>query len=173
MIRVAILTVSDSASTGHREDLSGPLLQGRCQELGWQVAASEVLPDDEHKIRELLFTWADSGQFSLILTTGGTGISARDFTPEATRPVLEKELPGVSELIRTKGLDQTPFSALSRGLAGTRKNSLIVNLPGSPKGAVYSLKVIEHLVPHILRLLAGDTAHGNSMSPADISKIKI
>ncbi len=159
MVRVAILTVSDSASAGKREDLSGPALKRRCEELGWDVIASAVLADDEAAISRKITDWTDSGFASLILTTGGTGISARDNTPEATRKVIERELPGISELMRAKGLNQTQFSVLSRAVAGTRKQALIVNLPGSPAGALYSLSVIEALVPHVLELLAGDTEH--------------
>lgn len=159
MIQVAILTVSDSVYAGKREDLSGPALAGLCRELGWDVVASAVLADDETVISQKIMNWAEGEVAALILTTGGTGISARDNTPEATRRVIERELPGVSELMRAKGLEQTHLSALSRGLAGTRKHAFIVNLPGSPAGALYSLSVIEALVPHVLQLLRGDTEH--------------
>ena len=159
MIRVAILTISDSAAAGTREDLSGPALRKRCEELGWPVTESSTTPDSVTKISHQLFEWADNGSVTLILTTGGTGISARDNTPEATRAVIDRELPGVAELMRSKGLEQTPFSVLSRGLAGTRKRTLIVNLPGSPKGALYSLSVIEGLAEHVIKLLTGETEH--------------
>jgi molybdopterin adenylyltransferase len=165
MIRVAILTVSDSSFSGSREDLSGPALLKRCEELGWSVAASTVLPDDESQISKQLARWADGDTASLLLTTGGTGIGPRDHTPEATRAVLDRELPGLGELMRIKGLEQTRFSVLSRGVAGTRKRALIVNLPGSPKGAVHSLSVIEDLVSHAVALLAGDTEHGVHGTP--------
>jgi molybdenum cofactor synthesis domain-containing protein len=159
MIRVAILTVSDSATTGKREDVSGPALQQRCKDFGWTVAAAAVVPDDPDEIAAALTNWADYVIAELILTTGGTGISARDHTPEATRRVLDRELPGIAELMRLKGLEQTPFSVLSRAVAGTRKRSLIINLPGSPRGAVHSLGLVQPLVPHALGLLAGDTEH--------------
>ena len=159
MIRVAVLTVSDSVSTGKRKDLSGPAVKRHCEALGWEIVASDVLADDEAPISQKIRDWADKGVASLILTTGGTGISARDNTPEATRGVIERELPGVSELMRAKGLEQTHLSVLSRGLAGTRKQALIVNLPGSTAGALYSLSVIEALVPHVVELLAGNTEH--------------
>ena len=159
MIRVAILTVSDSAALGKREDVSGPAVHRRCEQLGWSVVAEEVVPDDEGAIAARLRDWADGLTASLILTTGGTGVSARDVTPEATRSILDKDIPGIVELMRSKGLEQTKFSVLSRAMAGTRKRSLIVNLPGSPRGAVHSLGVIEHLVPHIVDLLEGRTEH--------------
>ena len=159
MIRVAILTVSDSASTGKREDLSGPALRSHCEKLGWGVVVSALVADDPASISQKVIDWADAGAASLILTTGGTGISARDNTPEATRGLIEREIPGISELMRAKGLEQTQFSVLSRGIAGTRRGSLIVNLPGSPAGALFSLSIIEGLVPHITGLLAGHDEH--------------
>lgn len=159
MIQVAILTISDSASAGTREDLSGPALRKRCEELGWPVLETAIAPDSETEIVRRLSEWADGGLITLILTTGGTGIGARDNTPEATRTVIERELPGIAELMRSKGLEQTPFSVLSRGIAGTRKRTLIVNLPGSPKGALYSFAVIEGLAPHVIKLLGGETEH--------------
>jgi molybdopterin adenylyltransferase len=159
MIGVAILTVSDSAVAGTREDLSGPALRARCEELNWTVVGSDVVPDEEGIISERLKSWADNMIASLILTTGGTGVSPRDVTPEATRAVLDREIPGMAELMRWKGLEQTKFSVVSRGVVGSRKQALIVNLPGSPKGAVYSLSLIEGLVAHVVDLLAGKTEH--------------
>ncbi|MBV8895572.1 MAG: MogA/MoaB family molybdenum cofactor biosynthesis protein [Acidobacteriaceae bacterium] len=159
MIRVAILTVSDSAAAGKREDLSGPALRARCEEVGWAVVESKVVPDERRLISEHLTRWADGEIVSLILTTGGTGVTLRDVTPEATRAVIDREIPGVAELMRWKGLEQTKFAVLSRGVVGSRKRALIVNLPGSPKGAVYSLSLIESLVAHVVDLLAGKTEH--------------
>jgi molybdenum cofactor synthesis domain-containing protein len=159
VIRVAILTISDSASTGTRTDLSGPALQTLCGELGWPVMASAIVPDEEAKISEILRDWADHDVASFIVTTGGTGVSARDVTPEATRAVLDRELPGIAEFMRAKGMEQTEFSILSRAAAGTRKHALIVNLPGSPKGALYSLRLIHSIVGHVVDLLAGQTQH--------------
>jgi molybdopterin adenylyltransferase len=162
MIRVAILTVSDSVARGTREDASGPAIRERCKQFGWAVAEEEIVPDDESMIAERLQDWADASAASVILTTGGTGLSARDVTPEATRSVLDREIPGMAELMRSKGLEETRFSVLSRAVAGTRKRALIVNLPGSTRGAVHSLKVIEGLVPHIIDLLEGRTEHAAS-----------
>jgi molybdopterin adenylyltransferase len=158
---VAILTVSDSAVAGTREDLSGPLLRKRCVELGWQVIASNAVPDDEGAITEVLKRWSDEDAMELILTTGGTGIAARDITPEATRGVLDREIPGFGERMRAKGLEQTPLAPLSRALAGSRRKTLIVNFPGSPKGAIHSLNAIADLIPHAVQLLSGHTKHAD------------
>lgn len=162
MIRVAILTVSDSTAASTRKDLSGPALVARCQELNWLVVATKTVADDGAAIAQEIQAWADDSGVPLILTTGGTGVSARDVTPEATRAVLQKEIPGIAELMRSAGLDQTKLSVLSRGLAGTRNGSLIINLPGSPRGALHSFNAIQHLVPHVIDLLEGRTEHGSA-----------
>lgn len=159
MIRVAILTVSDSAVAGSREDASGPAIRARCQVLGWTVLRQAAVADDSDSIATQLKNWADSGEVQLILTTGGTGIAPRDVTPEATRSVIEKELPGLGEVMRLEGRHHTQFAVLSRGVAGTRGKALIVNLPGSPKGAVQSLDSIAGVLPHAIALAAGHTEH--------------
>jgi len=161
MIHVAIVTVSDSAVAGTREDRSGPKLRERVEALGWVVAAQELVPDEPGQISALLQRLADSGSISVILTTGGTGVALRDVTPEATRAVIEREIPGVAEVMRAEGSKFTPLAALSRAVAGIRGRSVIINLPGSPKGAVESLDSISKLVPHIVDLLEGRTGHAD------------
>jgi molybdopterin adenylyltransferase len=159
MIRVAIVTVSDSVVAGTREDLSGPALRIRCEELGWTVTFHTALPDDSAAIARKLIEWADGGHVQLILTTGGTGVAPRDVTPEATKRVIERELPGLAEVMRLEGRKKTKFAVLSRGVAGVRGETLIVNLPGSPKGAVESLGAIANVLPHAIDLAAGRTEH--------------
>lgn len=159
MIDVGVLTISDSSASGRREDVSGPEVRRRCEELGWRVAVSDVVPDVHNQIAAKLVEWADGRSLQLILTTGGTGAAKRDITPEATASVIERELPGLTELMRSEGLKKTKFAALSRAKAGTRDKTLIVNLPGSPKGAVESLNAIADIVPHAVDLLGGRTEH--------------
>jgi molybdenum cofactor synthesis domain-containing protein len=154
-MRVAVLTVSDSVSRGEREDLSGPAIVAFCRGLGWELMAGLRVADDPAAIRQQLRELADSGRVDVILTTGGTGIGPRDNTPEATLAVADRVIPGIAEEMRRKGAEKTPTALLSRSLAAVRHKSLIVNLPGSPKGAVESLEAVAHLLPHAVQVLHG------------------
>lgn len=159
MIRVAIVTVSDSVFNGTREDRSGPALETRVRQRGWDVPYTTVLPDDADRITGTLRDLSDEGTASLILTTGGTGAAARDVTPEATRQALERELPGIAEHMRGEGAKSTLNAILSRAVAGTRGRTLIVNLPGSPGGACQSFDAVADVIPHVVDLLEGRTEH--------------
>lgn len=159
MPKAAVLTISDSSSAGKRPDRSGPAVRDRLEQLGWSVSVTEIIPDEAEQIGHRLSTLADGGQVAAIFTTGGTGVAIRDVTPEATRAILDREIPGFRELMRMRGREFTPLAALSRSLAGIRGKVLIVNLPGSPKGAVQSLDAIVELVPHVLDLLTGRSEH--------------
>ena len=157
--RAKILVLSDTASEGRREDLSGPELRRLLEAQGWQVVGFEVLPDDQEKIRSCLEGWTDGDECDAVFTTGGTGLAPRDVTPEATRAVLEKEVPGIAELMRGEGLKKTRLASLSRGLAGVRNRKLIVNLPGSVRGARESLESILDILPHAIDIAQGRTQH--------------
>jgi molybdenum cofactor synthesis domain-containing protein len=154
MTSAAVLTVSDSAFRGARADGSGPAVRERLEQLGWSVAALEVVPDERDMIAARLTALADSNRVAAIFTTGGTGVTVRDVTPEATRDAVDREIPGLGELMRAAGRAQTPLAVLSRATAGTRGRVLIVNLPGSPRGAVESLDAIAGVLPHLVQLLA-------------------
>jgi len=154
-LRVAIVTVSDRASRGEREDLSGPALEAAVRESGGEVIGRTVVPDERDAIAAELTRLADDVHAPLILTTGGTGFAPRDVTPEATRAVLHKEAPGLAEHARAEGARKTRHAILSRGVAGIRHSSLIVNLPGSPKGARETFDAILPVLPHALSVLAG------------------
>ncbi|MBE0657985.1 MAG: MogA/MoaB family molybdenum cofactor biosynthesis protein [Bryobacteraceae bacterium] len=166
MMRAAVLTISDSSFSGEREDVSGPVVRRRVEGLGWTVVAAMVLPDEVEAIKEALRARAASGEVDVILTTGGTGVSPRDVTPEATRAVIDKEIPGLAETMRIVGRQKTPRAVLSRAVAGLAGRVLIVNLPGSPKGALESLDAIVDLIPHIVDLAAGRTGHPEAGQPA-------
>jgi molybdenum cofactor synthesis domain-containing protein len=159
MIHVAIITVSDSTAAGRREDRSGPALEERARQAGWTVVRRAAVADEQEQIAELLKSIADSDAANVILTTGGTGIAHRDVTPEATRAVIEREIPGIAEVMRFEGRKHTPLAALSRAICGVRGRTLIINLPGSPKGAVESLDAVAGLAAHVVDLLQGRTAH--------------
>ena len=154
-MRVAVLTISDSVSRGEREDLSGPAVVAFCRGLGWEIAGTGVVSDDLGAVRDRLREFADSQRQDCVLTTGGTGISPRDNAPEATQAIADRLVPGIAEEMRRKGLEKTPTAVLSRAVAATRGKTLIVNLPGSPRGAVESLEAVAHLLPHAVQVLHG------------------
>ena len=159
MIQAAVLTISDSSFTGVRQDRSGPAVRARLEQAGWLVTVFEVLPDEAQQISDRLRSLADESGLDVVFTTGGTGVTARDVTPEATRAVLDREIPGLGELMRAEGRKFTPRAVLSRATAGHRGQTLIINLPGSPGGAVESLDAIFELLPHVINLLRGETSH--------------
>jgi molybdopterin adenylyltransferase len=158
-LRAKILVLSDAASRGERQDRSGQILVEILQAHNWRIVASEILPDDLERIRERLETWIAQEDCDAIFTTGGTGLGPRDVTPEATRSAIDKEIPGLAELMRAEGLKQTRRAALSRGLAGAANGKIVVNLPGSPQGARESLDAILDLLPHAIDIAQGRTQH--------------
>jgi molybdopterin adenylyltransferase len=157
-IRAAILTVSDRSARGERADRSGPALASWLGQRSVAVAHAAILPDEPDTISSQLTEWADSGACDLILTTGGTGVSPRDRTPEATLRILEFSIPGLAEVMRAESFKRTPHSALSRAVAGVRKQALIVNLPGSPDGALENLAIVWPAIVHAIDKIRGDTS---------------
>ena len=155
-MKAAVLTVSDRSSAGERADRSGPVLRRVLEDLGAEVVDVQVVPDDRDQIEQALRRWADDVRVDLVLTTGGTGLAPRDVTPEATLAVIEREAPGLAEAIRLRSLDVTPMAMLSRGVAGVRARTLIINLPGSPKAVVECVAVIAPVLAHAVELLRGD-----------------
>jgi molybdenum cofactor synthesis domain-containing protein len=159
-VRLAILTISDACSRGERADASGDLIASWGRERGYTLAERALVPDETVRIAAILAEWADGNGADIILTTGGTGLTERDVTPEATRAILDKEAPGIAEAIRMSAFPRFPRSALSRGLAGVRGKTLIVNLPGSPGGVRDGLGVLTNLVDHAVELVRGvQTSH--------------
>ncbi len=154
-MRVSVVTVSDSVSSGKSEDRSGPVVVTRCRELGWEVVSSTVSPDDRAAIESLLKKTADAKNVDVILTAGGTGVGPRDVTPEATIAVAERLIPGFGEHMRWEGAKKTPRAILSRAVAAIRGTTIIINLPGSPRGAVESLEAIAEFLPHSVSILHG------------------
>lgn len=156
MISVAILTLSDKGSKGEREDLSGPAIGEMLKGIGAEIKHYEILPDEKQMIKEKLIEF--SPKVDLILTTGGTGLSPRDVTPDATREVIDKEIPGIAEIMRSEGMKKTRRSMLSRAVAGVREQTLIVNLPGSPKAVKENLEVILDILSHAIEKIKGDSS---------------
>ena len=159
-LSAAVVTVSDSCARGQRKDASGPAVAQLLEKLNFSVLAQEVVPDDEIRIQNLLIRLAR--QVRLIVTTGGTGIAPRDVTPDATAGVCDRMLDGVAEKMRSEGMKKTQYAALSRGICGVRGQAIILNLPGSPNGAVESLAAVAGLLPHAIELLSGQTEHKSS-----------
>lgn len=155
-MKAGILTLSDKGAKGEREDLSGPALRVWLGERGVQTAVYEMIPDEADLISSKLIEWADAAELDIILTTGGTGVSPRDVTPDATVKILDKVIPGFGELMRTRSLAKTPSAILSRAVAGIRGRTLIINLPGSPRGAVENLESVWGAVPHAVAKIQGD-----------------
>jgi molybdenum cofactor synthesis domain-containing protein len=165
MIRTAVITVSDKGSRGEREDTSGPLLSQLVSEMDAEVVFTAIVADEEEQIMDILQELADRGKVDLILTTGGTGPTPRDVTPEATRKVIEREMPGLEELLRWDGYRRTPFAVLSRGVSGIRGNTLIVNLPGSPKAVQEGMEVLAPLLPAAIALIKNEQPLDGICSP--------
>jgi molybdopterin adenylyltransferase len=158
-INAVIITASDACARGEREDKSGAALVELLTEIGAHIVAKEILSDDLEPLSDKLREYADRPDTNLIITTGGTGFGPRDHTPEATRRIIEREAPGLSEAMRIETLKNTPMAMISRGVSGIRSNTLIVNLPGSPKGARESFAVIKPVLNHLIDLLEGHTQH--------------
>jgi molybdopterin adenylyltransferase len=164
--RAAVVTASDGVSSGHRQDGSGVAVAELLLGAGFAVTRREVVPDDRDRIATLLRELADGGEVDLVAITGGTGFGPRDVTPEATADVVDRLAPGLAEAMRAAGRVVTPLADLSRGICGVRGHTLIVDLPGSPKGATESLEAILGILPHALQLLAGETRHHPTAGPA-------
>ena len=156
-LTAAVLTVSDSSSRGERADVSGPALVELLTRHEYSVVATEIVPDDRTHVENALLRLSEKAR--LVVSTGGTGLAERDVTPEATRAICERMVDGIAERMRRDGSKKTPFAALSRGVCGTRGHSIIVNVPGSPKGAVESLESVLDILPHALQILGGNTKH--------------
>jgi molybdenum cofactor synthesis domain-containing protein len=166
-IRIAILTISDACSRGERADASGDAIASWVAANGRTLAARKLIPDENVEIVRALTGWCDDDEADLVITTGGTGLAPRDVTPEATRIVIEREAPGIAEELRRHGMASTKYSMISRGVAGVRNNTLIVNLPGSPKAVEDGLKVLEQIVDHAVKLIRSEpTAHASDSPTA-------
>jgi molybdopterin adenylyltransferase len=155
MLKIAVLTISDKGSKGQREDISGPTLREGALKMNGTIVKYEIVPDEKEIIAAKLCEWSDSGMIDVILTTGGTGLSARDVTPEATLSIIDREIPGIAEAMRAESLKKTPMAMLSRAVAGQRSKCVIVNMPGSPKACRECLDVIIPAIPHAIEIITG------------------
>jgi molybdenum cofactor synthesis domain-containing protein len=164
MVRIGILTTSDKGAAGARDDTSGDTIARMASGAGHTIAQRAIVPDEREVIAQMLSHWCDNALCEVIMTTGGTGLTTRDVTPDATRDVAEREVPGISTALAVSGLAHTPFAALTRGIAVTRGKTLIVNLPGSPKGTAEGMEVLLPLLEHVAALLAGPVEHDETGS---------
>ncbi len=159
-IRASIITVSDKGYAGEREDASGPLLAELLRKMGAEIVSQTIVPDEQAEIKQALIQLADEVQVDLVITTGGTGPAPRDVTPEATQAIMEREVPGLAEALRFEGYRKTPMAVISRGVAGIRGGTLIVNLPGSPRAVREGMETLAPILPHTIKMLRGvDTEH--------------
>jgi molybdopterin adenylyltransferase len=159
-IRAAVVTVSDKGYAGEREDASGPLLVNLLRKMEAEVVSQIIVPDEQAQIEAILVELADEDQVDLVVTTGGTGPAPRDVTPEATQAVIEREMPGLAEVLRFEGYRKTPMAVISRGVSGMRGGTLFINLPGSPKAVREGMETLAPILPHTIRMLRGvDTGH--------------
>jgi molybdopterin adenylyltransferase len=166
-IRAGVVTVSDKGHAGKREDASGPLLAELLRSMGAKIVRQTVVPDERAEIEQVLTELADEAQMDLVVTTGGTGPAPRDVTPEATRAVVEREMPGLAEVLRFEGYRKTPLAVVSRGVAGIRGQTLVVNLPGSPRAVREGMETLAPILPHAIKMLRGvDTEHEGHSSHA-------
>jgi len=160
-IRAGVVTVSDKGYVGEREDASGPMLADLLREMGAEVVSQVIVPDEQADIAQVLAALADEARVDLVVTTGGTGPAPRDVTPEATQTVIEREMPGLAEVLRSEGYRKTPLAVISRGVAGIRGQTLIVNLPGSPRAVREGMETLAPILPHAIKMLRGvETEHG-------------
>jgi molybdopterin adenylyltransferase len=165
MINIGILTVSDKGSRGQRQDKSGEAIRDIVSRVESSIVKYEIVPDEANVIAGKLIDWADGGRVDVILTTGGTGLSQRDVTPEATLSVIDREVPGIAEAMRAKSLEKTPMAVLSRAVAGLRGRCLIINLPGSPKAVQECLEVVLPALPHAVEIIKGEVTEHNIVMP--------
>jgi molybdenum cofactor synthesis domain-containing protein len=166
-IRACVVTVSDKGFAGEREDVSGPLLAALLRQMGAEVLSQTIVPDELEEISRILTRLADEVQVDLIVTTGGTGLAPRDVTPEATRAIVERDVPGLAEVLRFEGYRRTPLAVISRGVAGIRGLTLVINLPGNPKAVREGMETLTPILPHTIRMLRGvDTEHSQEVVDA-------